>query len=96
VDKNELPQGKVTIVSYGHGDESSGSVKQSADRPCNAPAHSVLLYLITGNKPEGGSLSQLINYVSPYILLSYFPYFEKEEVGLCDLDAVYVSVNPPY
>jgi hypothetical protein len=27
--------------------------------------------------------------------LAYFPYFEKMKVGLCDLHAVGVSVNPP-
>jgi hypothetical protein len=27
--------------------------------------------------------------------LVYFPYFEKMKVGLCDLNAVCVSVNPP-
>jgi hypothetical protein len=29
------------------------------------------------------------------IFLAYFPYFEKMKVGLCDLYAVGVAVNPP-
>jgi hypothetical protein len=31
-----------------------------------------------------------------FSLLAYFPSFEKIKVGLCDIHAVCVSVNPPY
>jgi hypothetical protein len=30
------------------------------------------------------------------IFLAYVPYFEKMKVGLCDLNAVSVSVNLPF
>jgi hypothetical protein len=32
---------------------------------------------------------------SAQYFLAYFPYFEEIKVGLCDLHAVCVSVNPP-
>jgi hypothetical protein len=31
-----------------------------------------------------------------HALLAYFPYFEKQKVGLCDLHALCVSLCPPY